>query len=98
MKKKREVGWEERVKSPFTPLRLSPSPPPPPPPLFEPALQATVVQYSKGGNCYPTNKLKKRPIDSRTRTTMTTRFNFIRLQAPWKPVFNLISPYRGYFY
>ena len=53
------MGWEERVESPFSPLRLSPSPPPPPPPLFEPALQATVVQYSKGGNCYPTNKLKK---------------------------------------
>ena len=57
VKKKREVGWEERVESPFSPLRLSPSPPPPP--LFEPALQATVVQYSKDGNCYPTNKLKK---------------------------------------
>ena len=57
VKKKREVGLEERVESPFSRLRLSPSQPPPP--LFEPALQATVVQYSKGGNCYPTNKLKK---------------------------------------
>ena len=30
VKKKREVGLEERVESPFSPLRLSPSQPPPP--------------------------------------------------------------------
>ena len=84
-RKKGRGGWEE---GPFSLLRFSSSP------LFEPATEATVVQ--KAGFAIVWANIKKRPIDSRTRTRFDLKvlcaYSEKKKIGAWKLVFNFNSP------